>query len=182
MSDSAVLDASPAERLEKVFRAAAVRMAGLPVSNLALRVEAVGFAEWEGCWLGVIVTPWCMNLVLAPRDSARWTPLAPGDKRRYRFPAGEYEFVGAADAVAGEYQVCSLASPLPDFDDHETARQVASLAREALLDPANADPAAPVGARRPGPLARLEAGIGAPLSKRDFLRGAFLGADRDDRG
>ena len=41
--------------------------------------------------------------------------------------------------LAGEYQLCSLFSPLLQFDDQETARLVAQLAREALFDAANAE-------------------------------------------
>jgi [NiFe] hydrogenase assembly HybE family chaperone len=189
-------------RLEAAFRAAAEGMQGLPLVNQVLEVEAVGFAPWEDRWLGVMVTPWFMNLMLVPRDPSAWNSLAPGAKRRYRFPAGEYEFVGAHDATFGEYQVCSLFSPVGEFEDHATARLVAQLAREALFDPANAEvPDVSAGAGSPpetgiaagsdarsdgaalaGPLAQLEAGLAAPLSKRDFLRARFLAADRDDRG
>jgi [NiFe] hydrogenase assembly HybE family chaperone len=181
----------PASRLEAAFRAAAQRMQGLPIVNQALDVEAVGFARWEGHWLGVLVTPWFMNLTLFPGDPERWQTLAPGAKRRYRFPAGDYEFIGAHDATIGEFQVCSLFSPVHEFEDHATARLVAELAREALFDPANAEvPVMPVANLSPastaeapaGPLAQIEASLGAPLSKRDFLRGRFLGSDRDDRG
>jgi [NiFe] hydrogenase assembly HybE family chaperone len=180
----------PSERLTAAFRAAAARMQGLPIVNPALEVEAVGFAPWNGRWLGVMVTPWFMNLTLVPADPAAWRPLASGAKRRYRFPAGDYEFVGAQDAAIGEYQVCSLFSPMQDFADHATARLVAQLARDALFDPANAEahvaPApdlspSPVEAPA-GPLARLETELAAPMSKRDFVRGRFLGGDRDDRG
>ncbi len=61
----------PASRLEAAFRAAALRMQGLPIVNPALEVEAVGFAPWEGSWLGVMVTPWGMNLTLVPGEPAR---------------------------------------------------------------------------------------------------------------
>lgn len=171
-------------------------MQGLAFVNPALEVEAVGFAPWERHWLGVMLTPWFMNLMLLPCDPAAWQPLAQGAKRRYRFPAGDYEFVGANDADVGEYQSCSLFSPLLEFDDHETARLVATLAREALFDPANAEvpempvadltPPAPAGnaseTAGSGALARLQEGVAAPLSKRDFLRARFLGGNRDDRG
>jgi hypothetical protein len=50
-----------------------------------------------------------------------------------------------------------------EFGDHATARLVARLAREALLDPASAEAPA-----RPAPP--------QPVSKRDFLRGR-LGGD-----
>ena len=180
----------PSARLTAAFRAAAARMQGLDVVNPALAVEAVGFAPWNEHWLGVMLTPWFMNLTLLPRNPGGWRPLATGAKRRYAFPAGEYEFVGANDAMLGAYQVCSLFSPVHEFADQETARLVATLAREALFDAANGvaeemstaslSPAAGTGA--PGPLAQLEQELDAPLSKRNFLRGRFLHADRDDRG
>jgi [NiFe] hydrogenase assembly HybE family chaperone len=182
MSEECVVRGDPSEELARVFRAAAARMAGFAFVNPALRVEAVGFAPWEGAWLGVIVTPWCMNLVLAPRDPALWLALARGAKRTYHFPSGDYEFVGALDEAVGDYQVCSLLSPLLEYDDHETARLVASLAREALFDPTHADPSAAATGRRAGPLMQLEANLAAPMSKRAFLHGRFLRGDHDDRG
>ena len=180
----------PSPQLESAYRAAHERMRGLGFVNPALTVEAVAFAPWQEHWLGVLVTPWCMNLVLAPRDPAAWKPLATGVERRYEFPAGAYVFIGAIDAIAGEHQICSLFSPVLQFDDHDSARLVARLARDALLDAANVEehtmpvgdlsPAAPPPG--PGPIAELQENLETPLSKRDFLRGRFLGGDRGDRG
>jgi [NiFe] hydrogenase assembly HybE family chaperone len=180
----------PSARLTAAFRAAAERMQGLDVVNAALAVEAVGFAPWDEHWLGVMLTPWFMNLTLLPRIPGGWRPLTTGAKRRYAFPAGEFEFVGANDATLGAYQVCSLFSPVHEFADQDTARLVAALAREALFDEANAGagemPTANLspapGAAAPGPLAQLEQKLDAPLSKRSFLRGRFFHTDRDDRG
>ena len=173
----------PSARLTAAFRKVAARMQGLALVNPALEVEAVGFAPWERHWLGVMVTPWFMNLTLLPRDPVAWYPLAQGCKRRYAFPAGTYEFVGANDPAIGDFQVCSLFASLLEFDDHATARLVGALAREALFDPANAEaPAAPLAdlspapaeGSSPGPLARLREQLDAPVSKRDFLRGGGL--------
>jgi len=180
-------ESDPSARLTAAFRSAAARMQGLDLVNPALDVEAVGFAPWDGHWLGVMVTPWFMNLTLLPRERAAWRPLATGEKRRYAFPAGEYEFVGANDAALGAYMVCSLFSPMHEFADQESARLVASLARAALFDGAHALVAEmPVAnlspAADPGPLAGVGQQLDAPLSKRNFLRGRFLGGDRDDRG
>jgi len=93
--------------------------------------------------------------------------------------------------MAGEYQMCSLFSPLLQFDDQETARLVAELAREALFDVANAEkPDLPAGnllpgpeaaAAGPGPLEQLDARLDAPQSKRDFLRVRFAVDDHGNR-
>jgi [NiFe] hydrogenase assembly HybE family chaperone len=173
----------PAPALVAAARAAAARMAGLAFVNPALAVEAVGFAPWNGHWLGVLLTPWSMNLVLAPRDRAAWPDVARGAKLRLRFPAGDYDFVGARDDDAGETLVCSLFSPVLEFEDQATARLVAELAREALFDPEHAEAAdglpangATEGAR---PLAAIERSLDAPLSRRDLLRGRFKDGSRE---
>ena len=85
----------PSARLNASFRDAAERMQGLAIVNPALEVEAVGFAPWQDHWLGVMVTPWFMNLVLLPRVRSRWQSIPVGGKRTLQFPAGVYEFIGA---------------------------------------------------------------------------------------
>ncbi len=178
MHDALTRGANPSDALEATYRhVAETRMHGLPFVNPALAVEAVGFAPWQGRWLGVLVTPWCINLVLAPLEPTAWRSLRQGEKRRYRFPAGDYEFVGTIEPGVGEFQLCSLFSPVLEFEDQATARLVAELAREALFDPAHAEAAdgsAAPGAREPGrPLAAIERSLHAPLSRRDLLRGRF---------
>ena len=182
----------PSVRLVNGFRAAASSMEGLSFVNPALAVEAVGFAPWQGRWLGVLLTPWCMNLILAPGDASVWQSQRQGEKQCYHFPAGEYEFIGAVDGLAGEYQMCSLFSPVLQFEDQATARLVAQLALAALFDVANAEqrempvanpsPTPDPHAAEPGPLGQLEARLTAPQSKREFLRGRRAGDDYADRG
>lgn len=178
MSETATLLPDPSARLTAAYRTIAHRMEGLNFVNPAIEVEAVGFAPWDAHWLGVMVTPWFINLMLLPRDAAAWTSVPQGKTLRYRFPAGDYEFISSHDETVGEYQMCSLISPVLDFGDHATAREVATLARAALLDPANAPepdrPKKDADEEAPGPLARVQAQAEAPMSKRDFLRGRFL--------
>lgn len=172
----------PSLSLEQAFSAVAQRMQGLGFVNPALRVQAVGFEPWEGLWLGVMVTPWSINLMLLPRNPAAWHPVCAGEKRRYEFPAGRYDFIDAVDSLVGEYRMCSLFSPALEFEDHAAAALVARLARAALFDSAHAMPnEAPVsGDSTPAPLAKLEERAHAPMSKRDFLRGRILRTDEND--
>jgi [NiFe] hydrogenase assembly HybE family chaperone len=155
-------------------------MEGLNFVNPNLRVEAVGFAAWEGHWLGVLVTPWFMNLVLAPRDDAAWSPLRLGAKRHFAFPAGRYEFIGAQDPACGEFAMCSLFSPVLEFADHAQAVAVATHALPALFDPRNAgdEPAAAQATGAADPPAQLiSERLAEPLSRRALLRGRFLSRD-----
>ncbi|MEO8507928.1 MAG: [NiFe]-hydrogenase assembly chaperone HybE, partial [Betaproteobacteria bacterium] len=85
----------------------------------------------------------------------------------------------------GAFQMCSLFSPVQDFADMDGARLGAQLARDALFDDGNAErpemPQANLTPAAPGPLARLDQQLAAPLSRRDLLRGRFAGADDDPR-
>jgi [NiFe] hydrogenase assembly HybE family chaperone len=182
MTTEGVRLADPTASLELAFSAVAQRMQGLGFVNPALRVQAVGFAPWDGHWLGVMVTPWSINLLLLPCEPAAWRPIRQGEKQRYEFPAGSYEFIDAVDPVVGDYRMCSLLSPALELQDHETAVLLAQFAREALFDPANAaqpEIPRPASDDEPGPLALIEAKAAEPMSKRDFLRGRILRAEPD---
>jgi len=157
----------PSTRVTAAFREIErTRMRGLPFLNPHLAVEAVGFAPWDAHWLGVLVSPWSMNLLLLPRIRDAWREWPQGEKRALAFPAGRFEFIGASDALLGAYAMCSLFSPMSVFEDQAAARLVATLARAALLDSGNADGDAEASARAD---ARATASD-APLSRRDFLR------------
>jgi [NiFe] hydrogenase assembly HybE family chaperone len=163
--------ADPSARIESAFtRIWKTRMQGLPFLNAALRVEAVGFRPWEGEWLGAVVTPWFVNLVLMPGEGP-WTALSEGDERIVTLPAGRFRFICGLDPELGEYHACSLFSPAQQFADHDTARAVAAAALEALFDAGNDEKAR-----------ALETPPPAPVSKRDFLRGHFSGTPDVDRG
>jgi len=178
MTEAAALRASPAPALEAAYRRAqATRMTGLAFLNGSLSVEAIGFAPWSAHWLGVVVTPWFMNLVIAPRDATQWRTLPLGEKRRFRFPAGEYDFVSAREDGVGEFFACSLFSPVGEFEDQATARFVAEHALAALLDPANDERAQP--ASVPG---AVEAGPVPALTRRDLLRGRLRPGPHEPRG
>jgi [NiFe] hydrogenase assembly HybE family chaperone len=154
--------ASPAALLTATFESIHhTRMADMPLSNDVLEVEAVEFAPWGDHWLGVLVTPWCMNLVLMPRIADRWYAARPGDTVSYTFPAGVFGFIAAHEPRLGDYHACSLFSPMFEFADQETARVAASAARAALLDP---------GANEPASASDESPQLGAPMTKRDFLR------------
>ena len=159
MSDRLLPD--PSRALTAAFRVVhAQRMQGLPFLNPAVDVEAVAFVPWKQYWLGAMVTPWSINLLLAPRDPDAYRPLPAGEKRRCLFPAGAFDFIGAEDTELGNYLVCPLFSPVLEFSDHETARETARVAREAVLDAGLAEGA---------------------VSRRDVLRGRFHDRGHDAR-
>lgn len=180
------------QKLEGVFRdIEAQRMRDVPVCNPSLQVAAVGFREWNDYYLGIMLTPWFMNLMLLPREPQALAEAEIGGKRMQAFPSGNYEFVVGEEAELGRYLVCSLFSPVFEFGDQAAALEVAIMSLEGLMDEANRDTVSShedeiSWNRRHGEQTAEEAAseqaasahpvpAGSPMSRRDFLRGGRRG-------
>jgi [NiFe] hydrogenase assembly HybE family chaperone len=128
------------EGLEVQFRSIErQRMQGLPLLNSALQVEAVGFRAWQDLCLGVLITPWFMNLMLIPHEGDSWSDRQIGDKQTYQFPSGPYEFILGEEEGIGRYEMCSLFSPMFEFSDQQTAVATAKQVILAIMDEENQD-------------------------------------------
>jgi [NiFe] hydrogenase assembly HybE family chaperone len=154
-------------RLEAAFRTVqATRMAGVPVLNPRLAVQAVGFepaADEPAVALGVLVTPWFMNLVRLPLAAAAEVAMAaPGHKVQRDVAAHSFEFIGAHEEASGGYEASSLYSPMFEFADQAvavaTARAVLALLRPAPAAPVVPAPGLPEPARRGFLFGRAAAG------------------------
>jgi [NiFe] hydrogenase assembly HybE family chaperone len=179
-------------KLESVFRRIEQeRMRDLSFCNPALQVSAVGFQVWNDDYLGVLLTPWFMNLMLLPREPQALEGDIIGSKCTRVFPSGRYEFILSEEAELGRYLVCSLFSPVFEFEDQQTALSVARLSLEGLMAEENRDPVS----THEKAITRLwhgeseaedtdgEASTAAPIvpaaprktemSRRDFLRGEW---------
>ena len=108
------------------------RMRDLPIVNPRLAVEAVGFERWEGQDLGVLITPWFMNLVLLP-DSDRLAGLPQGEELRCEFPSGPCDLTVYQDEGLGTYLAAVLFRTVVDFPDQDIARAVAEEALANVL-------------------------------------------------
>jgi len=130
-------DANPRALVESVFeRIDRERMRDVPLCNRALAVEATDFIEWSGVWVGVVTTPWAMNLLVLPGHGAEgsFMPLRVGQTREREFPSGAYPFMGNHESGLGEYHYCPLFSPMDSFEDPAAARAVAQATLDALFD------------------------------------------------
>jgi [NiFe] hydrogenase assembly HybE family chaperone len=118
--------AARVQALEARFREIAVtRMAGVPVQNDRLSVQAVGFEPLAGGGaLGVLVTPWFMNLVRLPADDEP-APV-PGASRTHAVGPERFDFIGAHEEGFGPFEACSLFSPMFEFADHAAALATAA--------------------------------------------------------
>lgn len=162
-------------RLEQVFgEIHATRMRDVPVLNPTLRVTAVGFHAWQDQWLGVMVTPWFMNLMLLP-EAQEWDALDAGAKQIHTFPSGDYEFVLGFEPAIGAYQSCSLFSPMFQFAHHEAALATARACLDAVM---RVESHEALGSEPQAEDDRRGLDIEASISRRDFLRGGFLRSQR----
>ncbi len=152
---------SPAEAVEEAFfRIQREQMADVPILNPALSVEAVDFQRWQGHWLGIVVTPWCMSMLLVPGSDENWVSTGENVRRFVKFPAGDFAFLGSEEAELGEYQSCPLFSPMGKFSTQSEATMTARASLIALLT----DPQKAQDAEKP------EKTAGEPsLSRRRFL-------------
>jgi [NiFe] hydrogenase assembly HybE family chaperone len=139
--------------LEAAFRARENNMRDLPIYNGLLRVEAVGFRPFCGELAGVLITPWFMNIMLAPIVEAAAT-VPDGTAQTVSLPCGAFEFLTGQIKGVGAYRTCSLFSPVHQFADQAVARLTAQAATDELFKAP-----APV---KPVPRSRRELLLGQP--------------------
>lgn len=136
------------------------KMRDVPLVNKALAVEAVGFASHAGRGLGVLVSPWFMNLIVLPAEGEDWSGLTPGAKENITFASGTYEFIHNLREMVGGYKACSLFSPMGEFQSQMQATDVARAILVELFKAENraeTDRAAEIRAGRAAEQAALEA-------------------------
>jgi [NiFe] hydrogenase assembly HybE family chaperone len=119
------------------YRDADLAMAGLPVYNSRLSISALGFRAHDTGYIGALVTPWFLNLVLLPQNKSDET-RPPGASRHVAFPSGNYVFSAVKLERVGAFEFCSLFSPMLEFESQEAAQIAADAALQALFEPAAA--------------------------------------------
>jgi len=98
------------------------RMQGVPLLNPALQVQALGFEPDpldSHISLGLLITPWFMNLVRVASQPG--TALPEGAKATRPFGNTRFEFIGVFEPRVGAFETCSLFSPMFEFADHAAA-------------------------------------------------------------
>jgi [NiFe] hydrogenase assembly HybE family chaperone len=122
------------QKVEEIFtRIHAEQMRGIPLLNPHLKVECVGFQRHEGRSLGVLITPWMMNLLLFPAEGEDWSALKLGEKQTHRLPANEFRFLVNEIEGIGQCQTHSLYSPMQEFSDQDHALAAAESFLQTLM-------------------------------------------------
>lgn len=121
------------QALQQAFeRIACTRMADLPLNNPRLDVATVDFlADGEAAFaLGVLVTPWCMNLLRLPLRHGIEV-LAVGQTGARDIGTRRFDFIGAHEPGLGPFEASSLFSPMFEFASQAAA---VATAQEALKE------------------------------------------------
>lgn len=120
---------NPSALLETAFQAIADgEMQDLPFFQQQIPVRACGFQLFERQWVGTILTPWMLSLLVLPGPEQVWQPYAVGDKLALSLPCGSVRFIVGEIVGCGQYLACSLMSPL---DRHLGAEQALALAQQS---------------------------------------------------
>jgi [NiFe] hydrogenase assembly HybE family chaperone len=102
--------------LIELFQRIDAGMRDMPFYNEKIAIEAIGFRPFrEGELLGVVLTPWFMNMIElpiepVPMNMAKISRIASVD-----LPAGKRTFAVGGDEAIGLYKAHSLHSPVLNF-------------------------------------------------------------------
>ena len=155
---------NPGELVARCFRERA-EPAG-PVNSL-LSCTSVGFTRCQGDWLGVVITPWFMDLVLLPGGGNLWGDIPAGQRRYVELPQRTVAFTAAEDDRLGAYQHAPLVATVASLPDMAAAVALANQVMLGICGDAMHDTAPPTA--RPNAGAGSLEGPGVP-SRRGFLR------------
>lgn len=126
------------EKLERIYNVIYTeRMHDIPIVNTDINVHAIGFQAWKNNYLGVMITPWFMNLTLLPGESEDWSDKPELSTVSHVFPSGKYSFTIGFEAELGHYQSCSLFSPMFEFADDQAAVDTAEAVMHELMNQDN---------------------------------------------
>lgn len=104
------------QALIELFQRVDAGMRDLPVYNEKLSVEAIGFRLFgDAALLGVVLTPWFMNLIMLPIERVPMKMAEIGRSISLELPAGKRAFVVGGDETNGLYKAHSLHSPVLNF-------------------------------------------------------------------
>jgi len=133
VQDPRTLDAS--NQIEICFnKIQRENMEGILLLNKDLEVEAVEFQIWDDHIVGMVVTPWFLNLVMLPNENDNWETQKLGEKEKHIFPSQDLIMMFNEIEGFGRCKTFSLCSPMNDFHNQEGARIAGALFLRDLLD------------------------------------------------
>lgn len=108
-------------------RIAREEMQALPFYHATMPIVAE-CVLFEGQWLGCVLTPWMLSVVVLPGPDQLW-PVRSSERLALQLPCGNLTFMVGELPESGQLLACSLMSPL---DPHLGAEQGRALVSSTL--------------------------------------------------
>ncbi|PJG83680.1 hydrogenase-2 assembly chaperone [Caviibacterium pharyngocola] len=122
-------DQDPSSLLQRAMEKIVPTMQDLPFYRRDIACFCPKFTLYENQWLGALLTPWTLSLVVLPGPGQQWENRTVGDKLVLRLPYKDLVFTVSHLDDIPQYLSCSLQSPL---DPSLTAEQAEKLAKDCL--------------------------------------------------
>ena len=104
-------------------------MQDLPFFHHNIECFCPKFVLFEGQWVGTVLTPWMISVVILPGPQQQWEPRELGDKLTVQLPYKALTFTVSGVETVPQYLSCSLHSPL---DLNLTNEQAIQLTQDCL--------------------------------------------------
>ncbi|MFQ2471358.1 hydrogenase-2 assembly chaperone [Aeromonas caviae] len=113
-------------------RIAREEMQALPFyhANMPVVAECTLF---EGQWLGCVLTPWMLSVVVLPGPDQLWPVRSSSDRLALQLPCGNLTFMVGALPETGQLLACSLMSPIDPHLGADEGRALVSSTLKMLL-------------------------------------------------
>ncbi len=113
-------------------RIAREEMLGLPFYHPAMPIVAE-CTLFEGQWLGCVLTPWMLSVVVLPGSDQLWPVRSSRDRLALQLPCGNLTFMVGELPETGQLLACSLMSPIDPHLGAEEGRALVSSTLKMLL-------------------------------------------------
>ena len=112
-------------------RIAREEMQALPFYHATMPIVAE-CTLFEGQWLGCVLTPWMLSVVVLPGPDQLW-PVRSSERLALQLPCGNLTFMVGALPETGQLLACSLMSPIDPHLGAEEGRALVSSTLKMLL-------------------------------------------------